>query len=50
MQSEKVVDCFEVCKCGMLCVNFYLVAVYHSAVTEFWPFPLEKEKKTRLNT
>ena len=27
MQSEKIIDSFEVCKCGMLCVIFHSVAV-----------------------
>ena len=36
MQSGKFIDCFKVCKCGMLCVNFYAVAVCNSADMGFW--------------
>ena len=34
MQSGKFIDFLEVCKCGMLCVNFFSVAVYRSADME----------------
>ena len=42
MQSGKFIDFLNVCKCGMLCVNFHSVAVYNSSVMEFWPLPLEQ--------
>ena len=42
VHSKNVMDFFYVCKCGMLCVNFYSFAVYNSAVMEFWPLSLEQ--------
>ena len=45
MQSGKFIQFFKVCKCGMLCVNFHPVAVYNSAVIEFWPLPLKQRIK-----
>ena len=30
MPSEKFIDFLEACKCGMLCVDFYFVAMYRS--------------------
>ena len=49
IRSAKFLDFLKVCKCGMLYVNFHFVAVYNSAVMEFWPFPLEQRIKHCLN-
>ena len=48
MQLEKLIDFCKVCKCGMLCADFHSVAVYESAVMEFWPLPLEERIKLFL--
>ena len=48
MQSGKIIDSFEVCKWGMLCLNFYSVTVYDSAVMEFCPFLLKQRIKLIL--
>ena len=42
MQLEKITDFFEVCKCGMLCVNFNSVTVYNYSIVKFWPLPLKQ--------
>ena len=41
-------DFSEACKCGKVYVNFYFVAVYNSAVMEFWPLLLEQQTKLVL--
>ena len=48
MQSGKFIDFSKVCKCGMLCLNVRSVAVYNSAVVEFWPFLLKQRMKLYL--
>ena len=48
MQSGKSIDFVNVCKCGMLCVNFHFVAVFNSAVMEVWPLPLGQRMKLFL--
>ena len=40
---------FEVCKYVMLFVSFYSIAVYNSAVMEFWPLSLEQRIKLVLS-
>ena len=46
MQSGNFTELSKVCKCGILCVKFLSVAVYNSAVMEFWP--LHHEQRIKL--
>ena len=48
MQSGKLLDFLNLCQCGMFSLNFLSVAVYNSAVLEFWPLLLEQRIKLFL--
>ena len=48
MQSGKFIDFSKFCKCDMLWATFYFVAVYNSAVIEFWSLLLEQRIKLVL--
>ena len=50
MQLRKIIDVLKVSKCVMLFVNFHCVAVYNSAVMEFWPLPFEYRIKLFLTS
>ena len=45
MQSGKFIDLFEVCKCGMLCVNYYSIIAYNYEAMQFWPLLLQQRLK-----
>ena len=49
MQSRKFIDSFEVCKCGIICVNFYRVAV---CILQLWNLatPARIKNETCLKT
>ena len=47
-EIRKFIDFLNVRKCDMLCVNFQSVAVYDSAVMQFWTLPLEQRTKLFL--
>ena len=50
MQSGKIIDYSGVFKCDKLSVKFYFIAVYNSAVMEYWTTPLEQRIKLALKS